>query len=50
MKMMNALMGIAAGAALGMAAGYVAREMGGVSPRQVKAQARRAVRNMTQQM
>ena len=38
----------AAGAAIGMAAGYAAREMGGVSTRQVKNQAKRAVRAMEQ--
>lgn len=46
MKTASAIMGIAAGAAVGMAMGYAAQSMGGISSRQLKTQAKRAVRAM----
>lgn len=48
MKTANTIMGIAAGAAIGLAAGYAVHEMGGISSRQLKTQAKRAVRAMEQ--
>ena len=46
MKAMNIIMSMAAGAAMGAAAGYAAHEMGSPSPRQLKSQAKRAVKAM----
>lgn len=48
MKAKNVFMTIAAGAALGAAAGIAAKEMGMVNSRQLKSQAKRAVRAMEQ--
>lgn len=46
MKAMSVMMSMAAGAALGAVAGYAARDMGTPSPRQIKSQAKRAVKAM----
>ncbi len=48
MKMKNVVMTMAAGAALGAAAGIAAEEMGMINSRQLKSQAKKAVRAMEQ--
>lgn len=53
MKAKNVVMGLAAGAAVGAAALMTARNMGLISNRQIRAQAKRAVKameNMTDSM
>ena len=48
MKVKNWMMTMAAGAALGAAAGIAAEEMGMVNSRQIKSKAKRAARAMEQ--